>query len=108
MKKLILLIAPAALAGCAMSAKGLGETNVEMTLESEKSSQAWATCVAEALAGNTQLRNDGDHYWVLRYNGYNVAVSRWDFRPQPEGGSRAELRATISINTGDEKVRACA
>jgi hypothetical protein len=106
--KNVMLVALLALSGCATSAAGLGRTNVEMTVTSQKPSQAFATCVAEALIGNNQLRNEGDHYWILRFNGYGIAVSRWDFKPNPAGGSIAELRATISINTGDERVKACA
>ena len=57
------------LSGCATSAAGLARTDVEMRLTSAKSSQAVATCAAEAMIGNNQLRNEGDHYWILRFNG---------------------------------------
>lgn len=108
MKQSAVILAASALAGCATSAGGLQRSQVETTIDSAKSPQAFATCVAEVLIGNNQLRNDGDHYWVLRLNGYGVPTARWDFLPRPEGGSRAELRASVSINTGDDKVRRCA
>lgn len=100
-------IALLALSGCATSAAGLADSKVDTTVTSPKSAQAFATCVAEALVGNNQLRNDGDHYWVLRLNTFGVPISRWDFR-NTQNGSTAELRATINVNSGDEKVRACA
>jgi hypothetical protein len=79
-----------------------------MALQSSKSAAAWATCSAEHMIGNPQLRGEGNHWWIIRTNGYDVPVVRWDFTDIPEGGSRAELRATININSGDERVRGCA
>lgn len=108
MKTVVAITFATFLSSCAMSAAGLAETDVEMMIPSERSSQDFAICVAESLIGDVELRNSGSHYWVLRQNAYGVPVSRWDFRPRPDGGSNAELRATISINTGDERVRNCA
>lgn len=96
-----------ALAGCTMSASGLSKTEVEQTLTSTKSPQAFATCAAETMIGNPQLRGEGDHYWILRMNGYGVPTARWDFTATGTG-SRAELRSSIPVNTGDERVKACA
>jgi hypothetical protein len=106
MKKFVFLLLAPALAGCATSAAGLADRPAKFTLQSGKTPQSWATCAAEKLIGNNQLRNEGDHYWLLRFNGYGIPVVRWDFYPAGTG-ARAELRATIGINTGDEKVRAC-
>ena len=108
MRIAVLILSAAALSGCAMSAKGLAKSDVEMTLYSQKTPQQWATCTAETMNGPVELRNDGTAWWVLRSNGYQIPTARWDFTPQPEGGSKAELRATISVNTGDERVKACA
>ena len=94
------------LSACAMSASGLYRSSVEQTFTSTRSPQSVATCVAESLNGNVQMRNDGQHYWVLRYNGYQVPQIRWDFLPT-EAGTRVELRTSIDIASGDEKVRAC-
>ena len=95
------------LTGCATSSAGLERSNVEATLHSTKTPQAWATCVAESMIGNTQLRNDGDHYWVLRISGYGIPYVRWDFRPEGSG-SRAELRASFGYGRAEDRVRACA
>ena len=110
MKKRVLLAAPLAiLAGCATSSAGLYRTSVETTIPSKKTSQQFALCVAETLQGNNPLRNEGDHYWVIRTNGYGIPIIRWDFQPQPDGGSIAELRTTINfLSAGTTKVQACA
>jgi hypothetical protein len=94
--------------GCTMSAAGLERGRLQMTIDSTKSAKAFAECSADTMIGNNQLRGEGDHYWVLRLNGYGVPVTRWDFRTKEGGGSRAELRSSIPINTGDERVRNCA
>jgi hypothetical protein len=96
------------LGGCATSAAGLYQSKVEMTVESAKSAQSFATCSVETMIANNQLRNEGDHYWILRMNGYGVPVARWDFTNKPGGGSVAELRSSIGINTGDDRVKGCA
>lgn len=116
MKKVSLLLVPLALAGCATSPSGLGQAaieleqaNIEMVIESDRGAHAFATCVAEALFGANHLRNaEGDQYWVFFSNAYGVPVARWDFRPRPEGGSRAEFRTMVSAAAGEDKVRACA
>lgn len=107
MRAALVLVSALAVSGCATSAAGLAESDVEMTLFSEKSPQAWATCAAESMIGSVDLRNDGTNWWVLRSNNFQTPVARWDFTPVAAGGSKAELRATISINTGDERVKAC-
>ena len=94
------------LSACAMSSGGLARTAVDQTYTSNKTPQAVATCVVESLMGNNVIRNDGQHYWVLRMNGYGVPQTRWDFLPV-EGGTRVELRMAIPIASGDDKVRAC-
>jgi hypothetical protein len=102
-------LAAMTLGGCATSSAGLYQTKVETAIPSTKTSQQFATCVAETLQGNNPMRNDGDHYWVVRLNGFQVPIIRWDFVPKPEGGSVAELRTTLNIaSAGTTKVRACA
>lgn len=105
--KAIILAAGLSLGGCTMSAKGLANSDLDMTVASTKSAQAFATCSAESMIGNNQLRNDGDHYWILRTNMYGVPITRWDFKPTPNG-SIAELRSSLGVNVGDERVKACA
>lgn len=106
--RLMTIVAVASLlSGCATSSAGLYRTAVDLRLESDKTPQQVATCAAETMIGNPDLRNEGDHYWVLRTNGYAIPVARWDFMPRPGGGTIVELRATININSGDERVRAC-
>lgn len=93
-------------AACATTASGLAETDVERTFESAKAPQQLANCVADRLNGDTEMRNDGDHYWVIRKNGWGAAVTRWDFRPSPTG-TAVELRTSIPINAGVGDVRDC-
>lgn len=107
MRYVAIVAACVALSGCATSAAGLYQSKVEQTFTSNKEPQVVATCAAEALIGNNQLRNDGNHYWVLRFNGYGVPQIRWDFLPRQGGGTTVELRTSIDINSGDEKVRSC-
>lgn len=96
------------LQGCATSAAGLARTDVEMTLYSpDKSPKQVAECTVDSMIGDPQLRGEGDHFWVIRTNGYGVPTTRWDFTAEPGGGTKAELRATININSGDERVKAC-
>lgn len=94
------------LSACAMSAGGLARTAVDQSYTSTKAPQVVATCVVESLNGNNLIRNQGNHYWVLRMNGYGVPQTRWDFVPDGNG-TRVELRMAIPIASGDEKVRAC-
>lgn len=97
------------LSGCAWSAEGLSRSAVESTIRSAKTSESFATCVSEKLVGNNPLRHEGDHWWVLRLNGYGIPLIRWDFFPEPGGGSRAELRSSLNLAySAHDKVRACA
>ena len=108
MRAALVILTALTVSGCATSAAGLAKSDVELTLFSDKSPKDWATCSAETMIGPVSLRNDGEHYWVIRTNGYQIPTTRWDFTSVDTGGSKAELRATISINSGDERVRACA
>ena len=80
---------------------------MEATLHSSKQPAAWATCVAERLAADVELRNDGTKFWIIRSNWYGSPIHRWDFIPT-ESGSRAELRSSININSGETRVKECA
>lgn len=107
MRKLIALGAIVT-SGCATSAAGLERMGVESTIPSQKSAQAFATCVAEVVQGSAELRGSGNHFWVLRSNMYDVPIVRWDFKDLPTGGSIAELRATAVMGAAKDKVQGCA
>lgn len=79
-----------------------------MRLTSSKSPKAVAVCAVDRMKGDADLRDDGTNWWVLRSNSFGVPVTRWDFRPDGNGGSIIELRTSININSGDEHVKACA
>src|SRR3546814_3651415 len=87
-----LVFAVLLLGGCATTPAGLQSTRVEATVSSSKSSADFATCVAEHLMGDAELRSSGDHYWVLR-SVFGVPRHRRDFTPS-DSGSVAELRST--------------
>jgi hypothetical protein len=100
---------PALLAsGCATSSAGLSQMGVEYSYPSEKSAQDFATCAAELMHGQVELRGSGDHWWLLRPNGFGVPIVRWDFTEKPGGGSIAELRATAVAGAAKDKVARCA
>src|SRR3546814_2699983 len=101
-----LVFAVLLLGGCATTPAGLQSTRVEATVSSSKSSADFATCVAEHLMGDAELRSSGDHYWVLR-SVFGVPRHRWDFTPS-DSGSVAELRSTGLAGAGQDKVRDCA
>jgi hypothetical protein len=96
-----------ALQGCATSAAGLSKGKVDESYTSAKAPSAVATCVVETLVGDPVMRNDADHYWIIRNNGYGMPAVRWDFLPKAGGGTTIELRSAIGINNGSDKVRAC-
>lgn len=97
------------LPACATSAAGLADSAVEETVVSSKSPQQFAECAVEHMSGNTDIRGSGDHFYVLRFSGYQVPYARWDFKARPGGGSVAELRrANVSVGSGSGDVRACA
>lgn len=102
------MVSAALVSGCATTAAGLADAEVDASLTSDKAPREIALCAAESFNGNPKLGNDGDHYWLTRSNTYGATVTRWDFRPRQGGGTDIELRASIPVNSGDEKVRACA
>lgn len=107
MRLITICLAAATLSGCATSVAGLGRDEVDMTLTSAKPPRQVATCLATTLIGSNPLLELSDtHFAVIRNNGYGVPVVRWDIIGTPTG-SRVELRASIGINTGDERARAC-
>lgn len=95
------------LSACATTAAGLAESEISESYASAKRPSTVATCAADRMRGGAEVRNDGDHYWVLRNNTYGIPIARWDFWPTAEGGSRIELRTSFGINTGAGDVRAC-
>lgn len=97
------------LPACATSAAGLANSEIEETILSAKSPREFAECSIERMSGNTDIRGDGDHLYVLRFSGYQSPYARWDFKARPGGGSIAELRSVnISYGSGVGDVRACA
>ena len=107
MRVVLAVLLSVSLSGCATSAAGLAGSDVKMTLASAKSAKDWAACSAESMIGPVDLRDDGTNYWIIRSNSFQIPTTRWDFKPSA-AGSIAELRATINVNSGDERVRACA
>lgn len=108
MKVLIVAVLGAALAGCATSSEGLASASVDTTMTSPtKGPQQVATCVENSLNGGPKMGSDGDHYWVTRSNNFGATVTRWDFLPRAGGGTNVELRTSVPVNSGDDKVRAC-
>lgn len=95
------------LTACATTSAGLYESPVEETFTSTKPPSTVANCAADHMRGGAEVRNDGNHYWVLRQNGYGMTVVRWDFIPDGNGGTRIERRSSIPVNTGAGDVRAC-
>ena len=96
-----------AVAGCATSGTGLSRMEAATVYHSSQPARAFATCVAESLLWDADLRGDGSHYWILRNNA-GLSGTRWDFIDQPYGGSVAELHATSIASAARDKVRACA
>ena len=109
MRNSALLFLTVALTGCAASSSGLlNQQSPELAVSSRKSAQDFALCTAESLKGPAQLRGSGGHWWVLRSNGFEHVVVRWDFTDQASGGSIAELRSSTWAGAAKDKVQACA
>lgn len=106
MSKFLPLAALLFLCACATSPASLAQTRVEKTVLSSKSAETVATCVAENLTGDAQLRSLGDHYWVIRYT-FGTPRHRWDFTNTADG-SIAELRSTGLAGSGADRVEECA
>ena len=103
-----ILVLSCFLSACATSSAGLSQMGIEATVYSKKSAQEFATCYAELLQGDSELRGAGNHYWVMRSNAWNVPIVRWDFTDRPDGGSVAELRATAIMGAAKDKLASCA
>jgi hypothetical protein len=103
----MLCIAFLALAACAGTSASVYGKPAQMTVESAKSPQSFANCVADNFVGANSVRSDGDHYWIVSQFGLS-AIIRWDFTSKA-GGSVAELRSSPHVGgSGESKVRACA
>lgn len=92
-------------AGCASTPAGLLETRVEESIVSQKTPQNFATCVAENMAGDVELRSAEGRYWVL-VSVFDTPRHRWDFSETPNG-SIAELRSTGFAGAGKGTVENC-
>ncbi|NIJ37920.1 starvation-inducible outer membrane lipoprotein [Sphingopyxis panaciterrae] len=105
--RLTVAIAALALTGCAASPAGLGKDEIDMTLVSPKKPDVVAGCIALSLQGdNPAIRADENHYVVVRKNGFGAPVIRWDIIGT-DTGSRLELRSSLPVGSGSDKVKAC-
>lgn len=104
--RLAAVLTSLALGACASTPAGLYETDVKEVVTSSKTPASFATCYAESIAGEAQLRSEGEHYWVLRIV-MGLPRHRWDFTPTATG-SKAELRSTGIAGAGKDKLKACA
>lgn len=103
----VILIATLALAGCATSAAGLKKGDVERQWTSAKAPEQVAGCLAEKLiASNPVFKDEQGHHVVVRNNGYGIPISRYDIYAV-NGTTRVELRSSISINQGADKLESC-
>jgi hypothetical protein len=91
---------------CTTTPANLSNNPTALTIESTKSPQAFASCVADTMTG-ASLRTDGTgHYWVVRENAYGT-IGRWDIFPTSTG-SRAEWRRASNLTTGGGAGAKCA
>lgn len=104
--KFIGLIALAGLAGCASSQGGLLEQSSQQQFHSSKKPGQVAGCVQQSLRNGPVQGTDGERFWITRQNAYGPVV-RYDFIPDPSGGTTVEYRSRIKINNGLDKVKAC-
>lgn len=106
MKKAVILLA-LLLPGCAMSAAGMAEDEIDLTLTSAKAPDIIAGCVASNLMGFTDSIRLGErHYMVVRKNSFGAPIVRWDFIGG-ETETRVELRSSLPVNHGTDDVRRC-
>ena len=106
-KSAVLLSTLFALAGCATSASGLLARAPIGTFTSKSSAEHVAACIALDLNGDAPYVRDGDgHFVITRKNGYGRPVVRVDVLAAGDG-SRTEVRRSIPINTGIDKIKKC-
>ncbi len=105
MRALWLLFLATILPGCTTTAARITGNPVSLTIESAKTPQALANCLADTMTG-ANLRSDGTHYWIVRENGYGT-IGRWDVYPSGSG-SRAEWRRVSGLTTGGGAGSKCA
>jgi hypothetical protein len=94
--------------GCAMNARGLANSEVDETFTSTRQSGEVASCINNALNWQHTLvqEPDGRYVIVRSHNMYGVPTVRWDIIPTPSG-TRIELRSSLGMFKGTEKVREC-
>jgi len=105
MKSKFVLIA-VCLSGCATNQAAMLKQNSLLTMKSTKPAGQVAGCVAQTLNAGPSMGTDGTNFWVTRSSAMGVAV-RYDFKPDPSGGSLVEYRSRLRINNGLDKVRSC-
>ena len=108
MKRSLILLSARSLAGCAVSAGGLLEGEVDGTWYSERSPLELEGCMAEAMSGNNNLIPVSDTHWaVTRVTGYGFPNVRWDFIEQADGRTLVELRSSVAVTTGEGDLEGC-
>jgi len=91
--------------GCVVTKPQLIDPYAVTRIDSTKSPNDFATCVASALQEEVRTARGSTH--VIIKNHLGVHVARWDFL-STSNGSQAELRASAKYDPQTEKVKACA
>lgn len=105
--RVLVLASAALLAGCATSAAGLKKGDVEKEWTSAREPKQVAGCVASKLIGSNPVFEDEDgHLVVVRNNGYGVPMVRYDIFAA-NGSTRVELRSSVGIGRGPDKLESC-
>jgi hypothetical protein len=95
------------LSGCATSAAGLMKGKVEQSWTSDKAPQQLAGCLASKLIGtNPVFQDESGHYVVVRNNSYGIPITRYDIYAVG-GRTTVELRSSLSLNKGADKLETC-
>lgn len=107
MKALLAAALALPLAACATSAAGLAKGDVDATYSSAKAPEDVAGCLANELkADNDLFRLADGHYVLTRKNGYGIPTVRWDFIREADR-TRIELRTSLPVGSGQDKLRGC-
>ena len=91
--------------GCVVTKPQLRDPYAVARIDSPKTVQDFADCVANAL--KTEVRSARGSTHVIVSNDLGVQVARWDFIGT-NAGSQAELRASEKYDAGTDAVIACA
>jgi hypothetical protein len=107
-RAILVLMAGCALSGCAMNAKGLAKGKVRATYSSQKPPKDLAVCIANSLNWQQNIFEESPNHWVITrsHNLYGAPTVRWDIFASTSG-STAELRSSLGMFMGKNKVEAC-